>query len=440
MIYLLFILLCFLTYINYQVSLADVFNPAVIVSGMFGIFAFFCCFANIIIGIDIENEITLVVIILGISIFTIFNYFAYNRQHWIKKIDQTNINIPAIWGIIGICCTSMAIYVNYNYIIEFASAYGVGGDFFESMVKYKIIMTFHDSDDILVYSPWYRGGLMAVSSCFAYLAIYIFMRKKVFCGKFDLIYGTNILLYILLSFMGGGRSEVFRIITAAMFMWYIFYRTKQGNNFNVKKVLVKFAFIMLLVSLAFIGFVFIVGRTNADLDFEYIIMALFIYAGAPIFNLDIYLGNPWQQTQGIFGEITFINLINWIGRTFEISSLVYKYDLPFLSYQNYNLGNVYTTFYAFIYDFGIMGVVVLTGMMAAICVWLYGKVKALSITEYNINFLVICYAYLVNDLIMLSFSNRFFETIANVGTLYRFVFLYILVHIANNVRIMKIHF
>lgn len=440
MIYLLFILLCFLTYINYQVSLADVFNPAVIVSGMFGIFAFFCCFANIIIGIDIENEITLVVIILGISIFTIFNYFAYNRQHWIKKIDQTNINIPAIWGIIGICCTSMAIYVNYNYIIEFASAYGVGGDFFESMVKYKIIMTFHDSDDILVYSPWYRGGLMAVSSCFAYLAIYIFMRKKVFCGKFDLIYGTNILLYILLSFMGGGRSEVFRIITAAMFMWYIFYRTKQGNNFNVKKVLVKFAFIMLLVSLAFIGFVFIVGRTNADLDFEYIIMALFIYAGAPIFNLDIYLGNPWQQTQGIFGEITFINLINWIGRTFEISSLVYKYDLPFLSYQNYNLGNVYTTFYAFIYDFGIMGVVVLTGIMAAICVWLYSKVKALSITEYNINFIVICYAYLVNDLIMLSFSNRFFETIANVGTLYRFVFLYILVHIANNVRIKKIHF
>lgn len=32
MIFLLFILLCFLTYINYQVSLVDVFNPAVIAS------------------------------------------------------------------------------------------------------------------------------------------------------------------------------------------------------------------------------------------------------------------------------------------------------------------------------------------------------------------------------------------------------------------------
>ena len=440
MIWLLLILLSITVCINYKMADLDIFNPAVIVSSMFCIFAFLCGVSNIFIGIDIKNEATIIVIMLGMSIFTIFNYFTHNRQHRIKKIDQTNINIPAIWGIIGICCTSMTIYVNYNYIIDFASAYGVGGDFFESMVKYKIIMTFHDADDILVNSPWYRGGLMAVSSCFAYLAIYIFMQKKVLCGKVDLIYSTNILLYILLSFMGGGRSEVFRIITAAMFMWYIFYRTKQGNNFNVKKVLVKFAFIMSLVSLAFIGFVFIVGRTNADLDFEYIIMALFIYAGAPIFNLDIYLDNPWQQTHGLFGEITFIKLINWIGQKFGVSSLVYEYDLPFLSYQNYNLGNVYTTFYAFTYDFGLVGVVVLTGIMAAICIWLYNKVKASSIIEYNISFIVICYAYLVNDLIMLSFSNRFYETIANIGTLCRFVFLYILVHIANNVRIMKIHF
>lgn len=440
MIWLLLLLLSITVCINYKIADSDIFNPSVIVSAMFCIFAFLCGIANIFIGIDIENEVTIIVIMLGMSIFTIFNYFTRNSQHLIEKKEQTNKNISPIWGIMGICCTGMAIYVNYNYIIEFASAYGVGGDFFESMVKYKIIMTFHDSDDILVYSPWYRGVLMAVSSCFAYLAIYIFMRKKVFCGKFDLIYSTNILLYILLSFMGGGRSEVFRIITAAMFMWYIFYRTKQGNNFNVKKVLVKFAFIMLLVSLAFIGFVFIVGRTNADLDFEYIIMALFIYAGAPIFNLDIYLGNPWQQTHGIFGEITFIKLINWIGQKFEVSSLVYEYDLPFLSYQNYNLGNVYTTFYAFIYDFVLVGVVVLTGIMAAICVLLYNKVKIAKIAENNINFTVICYAYLVNSLIMLPFSNTFYETVVNIGTLHKFVIMYILVYMVNKVRIMKIRF
>ena len=109
------------------------------------------------------------------------------------------------------------------------------------------------ADDILVNSPWYRGLLLSVSSCFAYFAIYVFMRK-VLSNKFDLIYGANILLYILLAFMGGGRSEVFRAITAVIFLWYIFYRNKHINNFNVKKVLAKLAFIMLLVSLAFIAF------------------------------------------------------------------------------------------------------------------------------------------------------------------------------------------
>ena len=440
MIWLLLLLLSITVCINYKKADCDIFNPAVIVSAMFCIFTFLCGLANIFIGIDIENEVTIIVIMLGMSIFTIFNCFTHNSKHWDEKIEQTNISISAIWAIIGICCTSIAIYVNYNYIINFASAYGIGGDFFESMVKYRIITTFHYADGVLVNAPWYRNWLMTISSCFAYLAIYIFMQKKVLCGKFDLIYCTNILLYILLSFMGGGRLEVFRVLTAAMFMWYIFYRTKQGKNFKAKKVLVKLAFIMSLISLAFIGFVFIVGRTNADLDFEYIIMALFIYAGAPIFNLDIYLGNPWQQTQGIFGEITFIHLINWIGRKFEISSLVYEYDLPFLSYQNYNLGNVYTTFYAFIYDFGLIGVVVLTGIMATICIWLYNKVKEAKIAENNINFIVICYAYLVNSLIMLPFSNMFYETVVNISTLYRFVFLYILVHIANNVRIIKVHF
>lgn len=440
MIWLLLLLLSITVYINYKIAAGDIFNPAVIVSFTFCIFAFICCFANILIGIDIENEVTIIVIMLGMCIFTVSNYFTNNSQDWIEKIDKTNIYISAIWGIIGICCTSMTIYVNYNYIIDFASAYGVGGDFLESMVKYKIIMTFHDADDILVNSPWYRGLLLSVSSCFAYFAIYVFMRKKVLSNKFDLIYGANILLYILLAFMGGGRSEVFRAITAVIFLWYIFYRNKHIKNFNVKKVLAKLAFIMLLVSLAFIGFIFIIGRTNADLDFEYIIMALFIYAGAPIFNLDIYLGNPWQQTHGIFGEITFIKLINWIGQKFEVSSLVYEYDLPFLSYQNYNLGNVYTTFYAFTYDFGLVGVVVLTGIMAAICTWLYNKVKASSIIEYNISFIVICYAYLVNGLIMLPFSNSFYEIIVHIGTLHKFIILYILVLVVNKVRITKIHF
>ena len=147
-----------------------------------------------------------------------------------------------------------------------------------------------------------------------------------------------------------------------------FYRIHKGEHFNIRPVFLKIIFLLSAVSLFFISFIYIVGRSQADMDFEAVAMSMFIYAGAPIFNLDIYLQNSWEQTHGIFGELTFIRLINWLGIKFGESSLVYELDLPFLSYRNYDLGNVYTTFYAFIYDFGFLGVVFLTGFMAIVCV------------------------------------------------------------------------
>ena len=147
--------------------------------------------------------------------------------------------------------------------------------------------------------------------------------------------------------------------------------------------------------------------------------------------MDIYLQNPWEQTHGIFGELTFIRLINWMGGKLGDSSLIYELDLPFLSYQNYNLGNVFTTFYAFIYDFGFMGVVVLTGIMAVVCVWLYNKVNYVDILSNRISMYVICYAYLLNDIVMLPFSNRFYECTFNIGTWYKWVMLFVLVKIIN---------
>ena len=391
MIWLLFLSLIVFTYINYKISNCDIFNPGVIFSAMFLVFSFFCCLANLFIGIDIEEIVTIVVILLGIGIFTFFNY-VLGRRYELKKMVVKKCEITSLWGVIGIIVLILDIYIEYNYIMTFSAAYGLASDFFEAMVQYKVIMTFHDSDDILVAPPWYRNVLMVMAAAFAYFSIYVFIKRKIVENKLSLIYGFNIFLYIIYSLMGGGRSETFRVITALIFMWYIFYREKNISCFSAKRVLARIIVLMSIVSFLFIAFIYVVGRSQADMDFEAVIMAMFIYAGAPIFNLDIYLQNPWTQTHGIFGELTFIRLINWLGGKLGDSSLIYELDLPFLSYQNYNLGNVFTTFYAFIYDFGFMGVVVLTGIMAVVWVWLYNKVNYVDILSNRISMYVICYA------------------------------------------------
>lgn len=47
MIWLLFILIAILTYTNHKLSCGDLSNPAVVLTGMFAVFSFFCCIANL---------------------------------------------------------------------------------------------------------------------------------------------------------------------------------------------------------------------------------------------------------------------------------------------------------------------------------------------------------------------------------------------------------
>lgn len=433
MIWLLFILLIIFTYINYKIADGDIFNPSVIFSAMFLLFSFFCCLANLTIGIDIEETTTIAVIMVGILIFTFFNYVLGKKYSFIKNHNNNFLKceISSLWGIIGIVVIIVDIYIEYHYIMAFSAAYGFASDFFEAMVQYKIITTFKDADAILVPAPWYRGPLMSVGCCLAYFSIYVFFQQKVLADKLCIIYGSNILLYAVYSLMGGSRSEIFRVITACIFIWYFFYRINKGELFNIKPVFIKIMLLLIVVSLFFISFIYIVGRSEADMNLEEVSTSLFIYAGAPIFNLDIYLQNPWKQVHGIFGELTFVRFIIWLGMKMGDTSLIYELDLPFLSYQNYNLGNVYTTFYAFIYDFGFLGVVFLTGFMAIVCVWLYNKVNYVDIMSNRISLYVICYAYLLNDIVMLPFSNRFYESLTNIGVLHRLIVLFVLVKIFN---------
>ena len=93
------------------------------------------------------------------------------------------------------------------------------------------------------------------------------------------------------------------------------------------------------------------------------------------------------------------------------------------------MGNVYTTFYPFIYDFGFLGVLVLTVIMAVVCVWLYNKVNFVRISSNRISMYVVCYAYLVNDIVMSPFAARFYENVVNVGTIQRWIGLLFLIKI-----------
>ena len=121
-----------------------------------------------------------------------------------------------------------------------------------------------------------------------------------------------------------------------------------------------------------------------------------------------YVGafNPEEliyNLQGSFGLV-------WDGDSSATCTGVYgdylKINNP---HKTLNTGNVYTTFYQFYYDFGYDGIVPLMAIIALYFSCAYRKIYN------NKPFTIIIYAYLFNDLIMLIFSDRFYETVASIG-------------------------
>ena len=102
-------------------------------------------------------------------------------------------------------------------------------------------------------------------------------------------------------------------------------------------------------------------------------------------------------------------IYTYLGGKYGISQYLYQLDLPFLKHNGLNTGNVYTTFYQFYYDFGYDGIVPLMAIIALYFSCAYRKIYN------NKPFTIIIYAYLFNDLIMLIFSDRFYETVASIG-------------------------
>jgi len=112
--------------------------------------------------------------------------------------------------------------------------------------------------------------------------------------------------------------------------------------------------------------------------------------------------------------MTFINLIHYVGARFGIQGLDYSIVLDFNSVGIYNLGNVYTIYYAFIKDFGYVGVILLVALMAVICQVVFEKMRA---TYSKSNFFSIIYCFIVGLLAFSYFSNKFYESIFDMNFL-----------------------
>lgn len=432
MIQIIFILLLFLVMINLIIADMDYFNPCVVFNIMFTLYALLCCIVDYITGLEIRYYLTVVIIISGSIVFTIVNIIS--REIVKKPIIDSFLNSVQLSNFvifIAIIIEMIVLVFMYKYVNDFATIYNVNGTFSEKLSFYDTITKFNSEYKLRM--PWYVSIGNLVGRAICYIALYVLIRNIIADRKVDLKYILIVCVYFIGSLMGG-RTEALRVVTASIFLWYYFYKRKYGWRKGSFKIAINMAVIAVLIVIGFSLMRGILGRTTYDP-----IKVVFGYIGAPLKNFDTFLLNPKKSLKNIWGAMTFTKFINWLGVKFNIPSWVYVSDQPFLYYKSFRMGNVYTTYYNFYYDFGIVGCLVLIGIIAIYYCFAYRTIKSKKYNEKKIDIQVIVYSYLFNDLIMLPFSSRFYETIVNINFIRFTIILFFLTYIINNCYIKNGH-
>ena len=406
-LYLLVFLLLLILIFNFLIVDFDYMHPSVLFVAPFLLFGITSILAEDAYEIIFHKE-TLLVLVTSTLVFTLVTLLS---QIFYRTKERVNVSLTEIkvnkgitfLFIIFFIITQLA-FIKYLQAISIAHL-GYITSLSEMISLYDVMTKFWPDTfrELNVPVPLlYRIG-NPITQGFGYLIVYIFIPTYVATKKINKLYLLIILLLCINIILNGSRSPIFRILTMMLIMFYILYNKKNNMRKGDFKFLFKSFLVLILSGIFFVFLLTLMGREN-DLElFHYI----FVYVGAPLVNLD-------NSVSSIFGEQTFRGLYAYIAKWTNNESLIFPtIDLFTFSNNGIEIGNVYTTFYSFIYDFGYAGFIPLILIIALYYIFTYQKLKSNNLKLKNVNFSLFIYAYLFNDLIMLAFSNRFYTTISD---------------------------
>lgn len=251
---------------------------------------------------------------------------------------------------------------------------------------------------------WINYGRNIVNAS-GYWFAYIIARDFFVKHKTSLV---NLLIFIVsmvdYSLSGGRMGAITQLLAVACIYLTFEMQEKKTGRFLSGRQIVVIVLIMVLILLGAQGLGHLMGRTVKYNTFDYIAM----YVGAEFHNLNVFVTTRLGGVHSIiFGAQTFRNLLNPF---MYAKGQGYYYDLPYIHANGYFLGNVGTTFYAPLYDFGFVGCMIMVAIMAIVTQLNYQSVKLFDHRQNNVPFRLVFYGYIFNTVIFAFFSDWFFES------------------------------
>ena len=354
-------------------------------------------------GIDLHWN-TVGVLVYGTGIFLITGYFVKNYLK--NKYNENNIKLSEIKPILYnkkylfyFCIFQLAILLMWiANIFYITSSIGDFNSFSERMVAFRQWNSYGVQwINNILYNV--LNQLNQVSTQSIYITSFILLTNII--ENKSLLKAENIrenrwlyisiVVAVLQMLMTGGRLEVIAFVLYCLVLMAVFYKQNYGHPFILtpKRILVTFLSIC-FGAMAFYLSKAVVGRGVADISFSNFLPYITMYAGGPVQLLDMFLENPIPVSD-IWGKETFYNLNFFLSRFGLVDFEPYIAHLEFRNaVTGVNLGNIYTAYRSYLYDFGFLGLTILPVIFSAIVNYVYYK-KYYNGINKGIDILVLLY-------------------------------------------------
>lgn len=351
---------------------------------------------------------TFVVVVTGIALFVSVSTCYHVRQHSKEKNGGTYVPNNAGVPLLPVRTVPLLVMLVFQIGILFSvlasiQAWFPDSELFLAIGQYKESMTFTTANLSFGFPLKQIVNLdRAAGYLVAYLTAQELVGKRI---RETVLCGANLFLVSAIGLVVGGRFlGLSYLFVTAICLLILKYRS---DGLKAARILVAAGLMLCVMLLVFKALSF--GRSGSIPYVDYIAL----YLGAPISNLNTYIESGVFAESSPIGRMTFFCWYTYFGYKFGITEWQYTFDLPFLESNGFNMGNVYTTFYSYLYDFGFIGVFVLIALMALISQAVYEKAK--SSASSHADLWIIFSSYIAFQLIFSFFSNKFYEEIFTPG-------------------------
>lgn len=412
----LFIFLVFILILAYLINNYDFISPSFLFIGPFSISVL--CAAIYSDAWDLNlNLNTFLVMSIYPLIFVLFAYLTHllfkkrnnayvsKEKKRLKELKVSNFKLC-----IFILLELVSLYLTIKSMEAAVAQYGSVSGLSNVMFWYRQLSMYSDKE-ISIPGIVIHLRRFCIASSFVWIYVFLYNNiLKVRQNKLTFILQTiNIVLALINSMITGARGEAIMLIISGIILYFLLIRYINGKRFRVPlKQITKIIILLIIILVSFKGVGTLLGRiTDSASIFEEISK----YLGAMIKNLDTFLNSRPSLKSNVFGEQTFYVLIDFfnsrIGTPLNIS-----YYQPFLKVNEISLGNVYTCYMPYIYDFGYLGAGIIVSIMSFASQFVYEK-TFVSNAQNRISFQYLIYCYLGYTLVFSFFSERFYWSFIN---------------------------